>query len=839
MADRPLIPYDPALLRLFARSALVNQYVEPDWPVSFSGLLTAFLVNDDPLSVWFRAFVRDTPSERRLLEGRKLDPAQLPAIQQRSLPPTLATLAAAVEGPAPAAAGEMFLFEALRESWRVTESARALLTAADRYRQQQSERPDQPLGVHHLMAAFIYDPGEHASEVTSLGLDRVKWSGAFLGQVISSHPQEFNFWKDVHKHEFGQEPELAPGGEAGPSTHLATDRWTREDALGYRAYAYAIYRFMIHPKTSAPLTIGIQAPWGGGKTSLMRMLQEFLDPQSTSVQAERLAGAEALTMREALATLREGDPGKPPKSDQKTAETAAAARAPQLIEPEALPERRGRPFTIWFNAWQYATSDQVWAGLADAILRQVAAQLCPKDRAKFWLRLNRDRVDHQRLNQAWQADVFREWLALERGLKPSAWWLIALGVIASAAISLADWGQSVIKGDVVGWAGITLSLLGALAQLLSEYRTAREKAASEYGDKRANLWLGEYLDAPDYRAGAGFVHQAVRDLGRVLACLDDLVELGAKGQAARVSLVVFVDDLDRCTPENVAHVVEGINGFLAGDFPKCMFVIGMDPEMVAAALEAAQSEVLARLPKDATTPIGWRFMDKFVQLPFVIPPADWEAIDRYVNSLLAAELPPAAGAAASPAQTGGPPTPGISEPPAEAWDTQRQRIDAGVEAFTDANADIRRALRDAATQFSHNPREVKRFLNAYRFQYFLWRARPKAERLTPVLIQRWVLLSMKWPDVVRWLRRSGGRERRPGANEVQAAASRLKRLEAVAERVQLSDDMPTWQAEVEKEFRVKKEELPWLNDDDLRRFFREAALAEDQRLSKGEGLGLW
>src|SRR6185503_2162333 len=98
-------------------------------------------------------------------------------------------------------------------------------------------------------------------------------------------------------------------------------------------------------------------------------------------------------------------------------------------------------------------------------------------------------------------------------------------------------------------------------------------------------------------------------------------------------IVVFVDDLDRCSPAKVAQVIEAVNLFLGGDFPNCMFVIGMDTEMVAAALQAAHKDLVAALPKDAGIPVGWRFMDKFVQLPFIIPPMPDEGMKHYADSL--------------------------------------------------------------------------------------------------------------------------------------------------------------------------------------------------------------
>ena len=75
--------------------------------------------------------------------------------------------------------------------------------------------------------------------------------------------------------------------QAGPSTHVARDRWTTNDSLGHFPYAYAIYRFLIDANTCPPLAISIQAPWGGGKTSLMRMIQAQLDPDAMKL-AERM-----------------------------------------------------------------------------------------------------------------------------------------------------------------------------------------------------------------------------------------------------------------------------------------------------------------------------------------------------------------------------------------------------------------------------------------------------------------------------------------------------------------------------------------------------------------------
>lgn len=65
-----------------------------------------------------------------------------------------------------------------------------------------------------------------------------------------------------------------------PDMPIARDFWTADDALGYAPYADAIAAFVRHRGTRPPLTIGVTAPWGAGKTSLMRMVQERLDPRA-------------------------------------------------------------------------------------------------------------------------------------------------------------------------------------------------------------------------------------------------------------------------------------------------------------------------------------------------------------------------------------------------------------------------------------------------------------------------------------------------------------------------------------------------------------------------------
>lgn len=611
--------------------------------------------------------------------------------------------------------------------------------------------------------------------------------------------------------------------EEGPSLHIATDLWTLNDTLGYRAYARAIYRFMTHQQTKPPLTISVQAPWGGGKTSLMRMIQRELDPEALNeIGQDKSIARGSIKVKDVLNEI----------DDWVKIETSG--ELPQLSEQASADEPRR--LTVWFNVWKYESTNQIWAGLADAIVRQVAARLSPIERERFWLRLHLKRVDADKIRHQVYERIFRYWW---RKVFPWLWGSIGL-LLVSALTALVGYAMRLTVAQHTGWALAAVSVLGSLFQFLKKFQTAKKTVE----DEPASISLNEYLTVPDYNAELGFIHHVESDLRRVFASIP---------QQHR-PLVVFIDDLDRCSPAKVAEVVEAINLFIAGDFPDCMFVLGMDAEMVAAALEAAHSEVISRLPVDAATPVGWRFMDKFVQLPFVIPPAEKSELERYTEALFSVDGKYANETIAvkgekfekqTTSQQSEASGTSSAQAPAETkiWETTRQKIDTGVENFTDENPEIRRLICEAAATFSRNPRELKRFVNAFRFQYFLWwarRARNFDEELTLEQLQRWVVLSMKWPEVVRWLRRSGGRERRIALDEKAATTvpSRLKLLEEMGSK---TPDLNAWCQQALDTLRLASETTSWLNDDDLRQFFCDECTKypSGQRLSDGAGKGLW
>ena len=608
---------------------------------------------------------------------------------------------------------------------------------------------------------------------------------------------------------------------------MARDRWTIHDSLGYFPYAYAIYRFLTDKNTVSPLAISIQAPWGGGKTSMMRMLQSQLDPDSLKT-LETIPASEKATVKDVQAELNQLSGANAARPSQ---EEAVRFQVP------AIKSEGERRVTIWFNAWKYESTAQVLAG-TDSIVHQIGDRLGPIEKELFWLRLRLRRIDAAKIrSKIHEQVVSRFWEKFPRML-----WAYGIGPALSVSVAIAGKISQHKGWESLGWIGTVLT--SGLGSFIASGNGREPNMVVE--NEPAHLSLGEFVEAPDYGANLGFVHHVVNDLRKVFELIPKKYR----------PMVIFIDDLDRCSPNKVSDVIEAINLFLAGEFPDCMFVLGIDDEMVAAALDKAHSDVISKLPSYAkSASIGWRFMDKFVQLPFIVPPPTRDELKKYADSLFSED---SAEVVEIDIQTRNRVTQVIESAGVDAKAPQQivheaakgqslsvqqqrtledevvviQQMDRNIRAFSDEEKKMRDLLTTSAANFSTNPRDIKRFVNVFRFYYFLRAAREARRNPVPSLSQlsRWILFSLKWPEAVRYLWRT------QLAPDV-VRHPQLESLEKVGNEFQNLDD---WRKGAALALGMKADENPWFSSQEVMRFFKaESEFAEEERLSASCGKGLW
>jgi hypothetical protein len=796
-----------------------------DYEFTYTSLLAGLLLYEDPICAWLQKFA--------VTEQVRVDAILGDGMMRRS--------------------DARPIKSASRSQPRWTSSAQNLLANAARLAVRTNSELPSVFGIRHLIAAYIYFPLSHQPELKKWAIDRQKLGTAYLDWSHNFYPAEDEAWRLLQQETFSEAPSRkgaavseaattsqASGPEAteptnqpaaatvpdalGPSTHVARDRWTVNDSLGYFPYAYAIYRFLTNKDTAPPLAISIQAPWGGGKTSLMKMIQSQLDP---------------------------GHPGLGDSEADAPAENGPRAAVAQIWrelngKTEALSlQQQGQRTTVWFNAWKYESTNQIWAGLADAIVKQIGERLPTAQRELFFFRLHLRRIDPSRIRRRLINDfidfslfsVARNlWLYM---IVPTL--ILGLHWLAEAKHWLDRPGTWKIIPQTFTEAWTCSSIIGAAMLVIHAMVSAKA-----FEGKPADIAVGDLVRAPDYDANLGFVHQVAEDLREALKLIPTSMR----------PMIVFIDDLDRCSPNNVSDVVEAVNLFLAGEFPHCMFVLGIDDEVVAAALSKAHGDIFSRMPSyTKTTSIGWRFMDKFIQLPFIMPPPDKEKMITYARSLLLDQsgrgkltMETRVAVTRSVEHESAPRRPEEIVNAVRVQNTQPlgsaateelrreaetiQLMDQNIRSFSDEEESIAKLILGSIGSYSRNPRDIKRFVNSFRFYYFLRAARISLGQETPSLEQmsRWILLSLRWPGILRWLRSAG----------TSAQDSTAKELEAIECTAKDAADVQSWVTGAGNQMELKPEESSWLHDDEMLAFFRsESELPKPERLSASVGKGLW
>jgi KAP family P-loop domain len=445
--------------------------------------------------------------------------------------------------------------------------------------------------------------------------------------------------------------------------------------------------------------------------------------------------------------------------------------------------------TVWFNPLYYRETSQVWAGLAHAILHQLAEQLPDaKQREEFWLRLQISRLNVEAVRR----DVHL-WL-FKRAI-PGFLMLIGAAAVLFTDSVLARWFGS-----------------ASIAAAALHFWTIFEK-------RTLDRPFEKYISEPSYQSEFGLLHLVDHDLDRALRLL-----------VADRPIAVFIDDLDRCDPHTVKQVVLAINQFLSLPNRNVYFFLGMDMEMVAASLEEAQRASPQFSSRRQS--FGWRFMEKFVQLPFVIPHVDARTARHFAAEHLrgmvsANVLEPqtadidvdatlaAVDDATAPSEIGR-----IARQVAEAEGldpAMRTRLETRfsqrtTELMQDPQSDeIQRIVEIAVEDLDLNPRTIKRYFSLVRIlrNIQITAGVATGSDKDRKIVLRAAHLLLNWPQFVQWLRNT---------HELAARGVEMKSTIAEIERIAAADSTQQWTEELKK---MLGDDLPgYLCDPTLHRFLR-------------------
>lgn len=405
-----------------------------------------------------------------------------------------------------------------------------------------------------------------------------------------------------------------------------TDNETSLDLLGFRVHSELIRSVVTDPNL-LPVTIGVFADWGGGKTSLMKMLQESFEPEH----------------------WKEGS------AERKQCERIAC---------------------LYFNGWLFEGYDDAKSAILSSVLTALG--------------------EHKRFGPKLRDGC----VSL---LKSVNWMRVAHLGLKHVAIPA-------IAAFATGGASLVPSFMGSMGSLLPWPQSAPPQSGMTPAQGVEKEKTGadvdwESLIKKDSTPSGPLEVRVFREKFATLLKDSDID-----------SLVVLIDDLDRCSPERIIENLEAIKLFL--NVERTAFVIGADPRIVrhAIAWKYKDSKDAKESIEEEAPTIVTDYLEKLIQLPYRLPRLSPAEIETYMALLFCQSHLPPDGFAKT----------------VTACDSQRSANRFSVFGYSAVNAAINDkgqcplpdAL-DKSLTFSAgaapliteglkgNPRQVKRFLNAF------------------------------------------------------------------------------------------------------------------------------
>jgi hypothetical protein len=569
-------------------------------------------------------------------------------------------------------------------------------------------------------------------EATSANANPLEWRAALdqllrglperFGLVLSGAPDELALpTNDPHYLEIdlSTEPEAVaePVGTSLRYTPaaLTSDRPAEVDTLGLNPYAVALARLVLHRQTKAPLTIGVQAPWGKGKSTFMGFVEQALRQQAIDVSSNVDRGTEPADWprwRRYLAARRYRRlwkvHGRSRPGDPKLARADAAIAAESVV-------------TVFFNAWRFQDAQQIWAGLAQEISDSLERSLTR------WQRLR------LRLSYGWR---YRR--------SQLRWTIPALFAVAVLGLALALGLPDAASDQSAGEQLLRILLPVGSALLVAALVVGRAYRAAAPVTER----LADYLRRPNYAAAMGYQHVVLEDLRFVANAVREL--------RPRCRFVVFVDDLDRCSDDRIMEVLQAIH-LLLGDSDFFAF-LGIDSEMIYRAIrrhyggkEGAAPAATSGERSDGGNPLPARFpesyLSKIIQLSFYLPDAGDDQTATYLSGMFS-ETARTEYANSKDTQTT------VDDQAPTAGDYLFAVVPSGVVPTrpvrwqdVEDTGDELGAFLDFLGRGSGNPRELKRLINVHRLVKIVlqrpgsWSG-PRQRRLV-----LWLIICSIWPDL--------------------------------------------------------------------------------------------
>jgi hypothetical protein len=559
---------------------------------------------------------------------------------------------------------------------------------------------DDSLHRRHLLAAALSEPVAEFSlptVVRTLGLPLPDLREA-LREIIAGTHGPNAAWDALLAE---SAPIDLAGGVSADLVDPTTGIPLTEDHLGLGVDVTMFATLIADKKTPMPLSIGLFGEWGSGKSYFMGLLRQQIDQLSTSSDPRyrsKIAqiGFNAWHYADSNLWASLGDEIFEQLAGPTAAQSTEAERAALRLELDNRLQRRKelKAATIRAKAETArltATLDKATANHRTSAHDLAAAVLeAPVVNATLERAMNRlgvpdaERIEvlTEELQQA-PEDV----TAVRRALaRVPRWKLAAVAAIAVAAIVTGIAASQYLAG--VGAAVLTLltsavaiaTRLWSGARLLREVAdglrrgqeadVAEERAAvlqaetnerllqtqlddviEQVGDLTRELaehtpgqhlyrFVAERAASDTYRGQLGLISTIRKDFEQLTELMKEWRAAGAGADDPKQAIdriVLYIDDLDRCSPAQVVDVLQAVHLLLALDL--FVVVVGVDPRWLLHSLRHEYRSMLTTPTPGAEHDPRWEstpqdYLEKIFNIPFGLPRMTATSFERLVGSFV-------------------------------------------------------------------------------------------------------------------------------------------------------------------------------------------------------------
>jgi len=313
------------------------------------------------------------------------------------------------------------------------------------------------------------------------------------------------------------------------------DNETIDDLLGFKVHCDLVLDVVTDPDI-LPVVFGVFGDWGGGKSSIMRMLEH------------------------------------------------------------QLKDRKGVA-CLYFNGWMFEGYEDAKTALLSSILVAIGE------------------------NERFGPKVKKKVVGL---LQRVRWMDVARMGVKHVGVPLA---VAAMTGGATAIPAAFSTLAAGLLPGKKEAADAQpEKKEGDKEDKGETNW-SDLINADETKPDLLEVRKFREDFEALLA--DTNID----------SLIVLIDDLDRCLPDRIIETLEAIKLFVA--VPKTAFVIGADERIVrhAIATRYARQQLDQQVTsRDEEYDLTRDYLEKLIQIPYHLPRLSPAEMESYVNLLLCQKL---------------------------------------------------------------------------------------------------------------------------------------------------------------------------------------------------------